>query len=67
MRLDVGMKNRRASERVQLSRTQWLQVAQIGLIGWLGGVALDAPGFAIGGFLALLVAVVGALFTERKG
>lgn len=50
----------------RLTRTQWLLVVVIGLIGWLAGFVLQAPLVAIPGAAAFLVGIVGAIFTRQK-
>lgn len=48
-----------------MTRTQWLLVALIGLVAWLGGFTLQLPLLAILGIAALLVGIVGAIFGKR--
>lgn len=48
-----------------MTRTQWLLVALIGLVAWLGGFALELPLVALLGIAALLIGLVGAIFGKR--
>lgn len=51
----------------RLTRTQWLLVALLGLVGWMAGYASQEPFLAVPGALVVLFSLLCAWHTARKG
>lgn len=51
----------------RLTRTQWLLVALLGIVGWVAGYAMQEPFLAVPGALVVLFSLLCAWHTARKG
>lgn len=51
----------------RMTRTQWLLVAVLGLLGWIGGYTIETPVIAMTSAVVLLFALLSAWHTTRKG